>query len=301
MTVLTKTLYSIFPGIKALGCCHEVFGTQKLLIDMLEDMGVSKDAKRHDIKVNVLGINHFTWIDKATYRNIDLIPIYEKFVDKYYESGYSKEGEWNKTIFSSGSRVKFDLFRQYGIIAAAGDRHLAENCPGWYLKNPKTARSWQFSLTPVSWRKKDLIERIEKTMRIYNGSEKPVLRDTGEEGVAMLKALKGLGSIRTNVNTINRGQHEGLPLGAVVETNAVFSKEGIKPVDAGRLPADIENLVLRQVKNQESLVKACLDQDRKGVQNVFINDPLVHLKKQDAVKLFDEMFEKNKAFFEREL
>ena len=31
MTVCVKTLYRVFPKIKAFGCCHEVFGTQKLL------------------------------------------------------------------------------------------------------------------------------------------------------------------------------------------------------------------------------------------------------------------------------
>ena len=31
-------MYSTFPEIKAFGCCHEVFGTQKLLCQALEDM-----------------------------------------------------------------------------------------------------------------------------------------------------------------------------------------------------------------------------------------------------------------------
>jgi len=297
MTVLTRTLFSIFPEIRAFGCCHEVFGTQRLLINMLKDMGISDNAQRHDINVNVLGINHFTWLNKAEYKGNDLIPVYKKFVEKYYKTGYIKEGTWNKTVFSSGSRVKFDLFRQYGIIAAAGDRHLAENCPGWYLKNPETATKWMFSLTPVSFRKNQLIERIDETMKLYNDEEPVKLKETGEEGVQMIKALMGMGQFSSNVNTTNKGQHEGLPLGAVVETNALFSKEGIQAVEAGRLPRDVENLVLRQVNNQESLVEACLAGDRNGVQKVFLNDPLVHLTKQDGIKLFNEMFEQNKEFF----
>lgn len=297
MTVLTKTLFSVFPQIKAFGCCHEVFGTQRLLINMLEDMGISSDAKRHDIKVNVLGINHFTWIDKAEYKGSNLFPVYKKFVHKYYNSGYVKEGTWDNTVFSSAGRVKFDLFNQYGIIAAAGDRHLAENCPGWYLKDPETTRKWKFSLTPVSYRKNQLVERINETLRIYN-EEKPIkLKETGEEGVQMIKSLMGMGEFSSNVNTINTGQHDGLPIGAVVETNALFTKDEIKPVYAGRLPNDVENLVLRQVSNQEALVKASLAGNRYGVQNVFLNDPLVHLSKQDAIKLFNEMFEQNKEFF----
>lgn len=38
MTLCTRTLYEVFPEIKAFGCCHEVFGTQKLLAQMLEEV-----------------------------------------------------------------------------------------------------------------------------------------------------------------------------------------------------------------------------------------------------------------------
>ncbi|MGB4661358.1 MAG: alpha-glucosidase/alpha-galactosidase, partial [Mobilitalea sp.] len=70
MTLCTKVLYEVFPEIKAFGCCHEVFSTQELICSALKDM-IGVEAKRNDIKVNVLGINHFTWIDKMTYQNMD--------------------------------------------------------------------------------------------------------------------------------------------------------------------------------------------------------------------------------------
>ena len=297
MTVLTKTLFAVYPDIKAFGCCHEVFSTQRLLAEMVVEMGITENAVKEDIKVNVLGINHFTWLDKVEYQGKDLMPVYKKFVDKYYANGYAKDDKWNRTVMSSANRVKFDLFRQYGIIAAAGDRHLAEFCPGWYLKTPETAAYWKFSLTPVSFRKNQLLERIEETMKLYNGEKQPELIQTGEKGVLMIKALLVDGEFNSNVNTINKGQHKGLPIGSVVETNALFSLNGVQPVEAGRLPRDVEALVLRQIYNQEALVEACLSSDKDGVLKVFTNDPLVHLAKQDVVELFDSMFENNIEFF----
>lgn len=53
MTVITRTLYKVFPEIKAIGCCHEVFGTQKLLIRILEEKFGIK-AMRDDIRINVV-------------------------------------------------------------------------------------------------------------------------------------------------------------------------------------------------------------------------------------------------------
>ena len=35
MSLCVKTLYRVFPEIKAFGCCLEVFGTQKLLCQVL--------------------------------------------------------------------------------------------------------------------------------------------------------------------------------------------------------------------------------------------------------------------------
>ena len=37
MSLCVKTLYHVFPEIKAFGCCHEVFGTQKVLKGICEE------------------------------------------------------------------------------------------------------------------------------------------------------------------------------------------------------------------------------------------------------------------------
>ena len=75
MTLCVRTLYRVFPGIKAFGCCHEVFGTQKLLAKMAEEALGEKDIKREDIKVNPVAVNHFTWLTRAAYKNIDLFSV----------------------------------------------------------------------------------------------------------------------------------------------------------------------------------------------------------------------------------
>ena len=50
--------------------------------------------------------------------------------------------------------MKFDLFRRYGLIAAAGDRHLAEFMPGdEYLKNPRLLNAGNLALQPLTGEK----------------------------------------------------------------------------------------------------------------------------------------------------
>lgn len=300
MTLCTRTLYEVFPEIKAFGCCHEVFGTQKLLVNALKDIKGIENAERHEIKTNVLGINHFTWLDKVTYKGMDVTPIYKEFVDKYYEEGFSGDADkdhWMNNSFTSTQRVKFDLFKRYGIIAAAGDRHLAEFVPGsWYLKDPETVKSWKFGLTTVDWRLADLEKRLERSRKMVSGEEEFKLKETGEEGVNQIKALLGMGNIVTNVNIPNVGQMEGVPLGAVVETNAEFSRDGVRPVMAGKLPDAVQSLVMRNVLNQETILKAALTKDKAMAFSAFVNDPLVNIPLNDAKKLFDEMLQNTKEY-----
>ena len=175
MSLCVKTLYHVFPEIKAFGCCHEVFGTQKLLAQIAErELGLTNIA-REDIVVNVLGLNHFTWFDRASYKGIDLFPVYRHFIETHFEEGFEeKDNNWMNSTFACAHRVKFDLFQKYGWIAAAGDRHLAEFMPPIYLKDPQTVASWKFGLTTVTWRKEDLKKRLEKSKRLVSGETNAV-------------------------------------------------------------------------------------------------------------------------------
>lgn len=280
MSLCVKTLYEVFPSIKAFGCCHEVFGTQKLLAAIAEkELGV-EHIDRHEILVNVLGINHFTWFDYATYKGTDLFPVYRSYIEKHFEEGFEeKDNNWANSTFACAHRVKMDLFNRYGLMAAAGDRHLVEFMPGGeYLKNPETVTSWKYGLTTVAWRKEDLRKRMERSEKLINGQEKIELKPTGEEGILLIKALCGLGRVISNVNIPNTGkQISNLPETAVVETNAVFERDAIRPVLAGSIPENIRALIMPHVENHERIMKVALNgnQDSELVVEAFLEDPLV--------------------------
>lgn len=297
MSLCVRTLYQVFPQIRAFGCCHEVFGTQKLLAAMVEDTCGMAPVEREEIKVNVLGINHFTWFDAASYRGMDLLPMYRDFVEKYYDDGFTfGDDNWMNSSFHCMHRVKFDLFRRYGLIAAAGDRHLAEFVPGWYTENPEQVHQWKFGLTMVDWRVKDLEQRLAKSRRLRSGAEAVVLKSDGEEGHLLMKALLGLGDMISNVNIPNTGAISNLPQGSVVETNALFCRGAIHPVNAGALPANILALVMPHVLNQENTLVAALNRDKNLAFTTFMNDPLMKLNLTDGQRLFDTMLENTKKF-----
>lgn len=297
MTLCVKTLYRVFPQIKAFGCCHEVFGTQMLLKQVCADK-LGLEVEHKDIKVNPVAVNHFTWLTKATYRNIDLFPIYREFCKENTE-GYEKgkDDNWMNNVFDSANRVKIDLFNRFGYIAAAGDRHLAEFCEGkWYLENPERVKEMKFGLTPVSWRKEDLKNRLERSARLVSGEEAVQIKGTGEDGVRQIRALLGLGELVTNVNIPNRGQIPNLPIGAIVETNAVFRDNALEPIFAGNIPNEIYPMVSRICAEQEMISEGIAERDIEKIFQAFAGDPLVTCGLADARKLFDEMCENTKKY-----
>ncbi len=294
MSLCVKALYYGFPEIKAFGCCHEVFGTQKVLASILEKETGIERPERSEINVNVLGINHFTWFDYASYKGLDLFPIYKKYVDEHYAEGLEEnDGNWANNSFECANRVKFDLFKNYGLIAAAGDRHLAEFIPGnLYLKDPETVKNWKFGLTTINWRWNDLEKKLVRVKRLVNGEEILPLRDTGEEGVRLIKALVGLDRFITNVNIPNSHlQIDNLPETAIVETNALFERDAIRPLNAGSVPENVKALLMPHIENQEIVMEASMTLDKELVFKAFKNDPLVkgRITDEQIRELIDEM------------
>ena len=297
MTLCVKALYHAFPEIRAFGCCHEVFGTQKLLKIMVEEILGEKEISREDIKVNPIGVNHFTWLTKATYRNLDLFPMFKEFckIHNYSYNTGTVDDNWMNNNFKNEKMVAMQLFDKFGYIAAAGDRHLAEFCPGkWYLENPQKVKDMHFALTTVEWRRKDLAERLAKSERLVNGQEEVKIQCTGEEGVHQLRALFGLCELITNVNLPNQGQIPNLPIGAVVETNAVFRAGSVIPVFAGAIPKEIYPMIGGVCAEQELVFEGIVERNVEKIFVAFANDPLVNCGMEEAKELFDKMCDNTK-------
>lgn len=154
MTLCVKTLYDVFPRIKAFGCCHEVFHAQEVLCNVLQEMA-GINVKRSEIFTDVSGVNHFTWITSAKYQNTDIFEYLPAYIEKYYGDDKLAETEY----------VKMDLFKRYGAMCAAGDRHISEFVNSrWYLDSPQQVSDWKFELTTVDSRIERQNKRIKSTL-----------------------------------------------------------------------------------------------------------------------------------------
>ena len=183
-------------------------------------------------------------------------------------------------------------------MAAAGDRHLAEFCPGsWYLRDPETVADWHFALTTVSWREENRKKLVREAEALAGGEVQPSLKPSGEELVRLMRGILGLENVISNVNLPNEGQMPGLRPGSVCETNCVFTNGFVRPIVSRPLPEGALGLVRRSSDNIDLLTGGIRERDTDMIFASFINQPLCEkLSLAEAKSLFAEMMENTREY-----
>lgn len=288
MTLCTAALYRAFGSIKAFGCCHEVFGTQRYIAGLAEKWFNAPSIERKDIHLDITGINHFTFAAKASWNGIDLMPrLKEHARDPFFledHSAIAEERKKSEKWFECDRLVAMAFLRDFEAIGAAGDRHLCEFVP-FFLTSEDNIASYGITRTPYQWR---IREAARKKDLKFTDSELNKGR-SDEEGVAIMNALLGGSSLVTNINFPNHGQAPYLAQGAIAETNALISSSGISPLSAA-LPSEALQHMIRSVSDEQSLVlDAMWEGDEQKLFQAFVSDPLVRISLKASRRLFDQM------------
>lgn len=290
MSVCMLALQKVFPEIKLFGSSNEMFRTQDLLAVMAQKEYGSEYVRRRDIKANIIGISSFSWFNEASYNGNDLFPLFREYAEKFNENGYEmKFNEFKTNPFASANKIKFDLFLRYGLISAQSDTVTAEFCPPWYTKSQKTIASWKFSSKTANYIKKLSADQLARSKKLMSGTDHLNIGGGTSECGLQIKALLGQGNLITSLSMKNSGQIYNLPDGAIVETNALISKNQVKPVVAGRLSDEIIGLTTRHIINQETIIRAVFEKDLDIAFNAFLNDPQMSCDLTSATELYKEM------------
>ena len=290
LTLCTAALYKAFPGIKALGCCHEVFHLETFIAEFTAKRLSIPVPDRREINVDVTGLNHFTFITKALYKGEDQIPYLKDHVMSPFsfpnllEKGKSRveNGKW----FECDHLVALKFLRDFGTLGAAGDRHLAEFVP-FFLKSDEDAWRYGFVRTPFSYREE---EDKRKKNHVYS-DEELVAAPSDEEGVDILLSLAGERTLKTNVNIPNSGQVGYLGHGHIVESNGYISSNSIVPIISTPPSLSIQAMIERVEKEQDLVLEAIWKGDEELLFQAFILDPLVDLSVDEAHDLFTRMMD----------
>jgi alpha-galactosidase len=298
---VTRALYDEYPDINALGLCHEVLGTRHHLA-RLARQELDMDAERADVDVNVKGVNHFTWVDEAYCKGVDLWPLLEELQDS---DRANRVFEWEdlegESVFDDNWQVTWELFRRFGVLPAAGDRHIVEYATEFIADEQASLNRWGVKRTDADYRAKHWTPAESKQTSSVdawmNGDRELKLESSNEEFVDILHGLTGDGPYVTNINLPNQGQVDGIDRGAAVETNAVVRSNHVKPVSAGGFPRPVRNMVQDHVDTIETVIEAARTGDvDKAFQGFAIDSQVQTLSPDDQYDLFGELFAAEEEF-----
>lgn len=280
-------------SVPTIGLCHELFGT----LGMLQGIFGVDDWHR-DITVKVGGINHLPWIVEMDVKGQDGFALLRKVLEKPTEvhqvEGLKLSIDTHKL---DRSRVKFELFKVFGCLPAAGDRHLVEFFPYFCTEKTNAAADFGVALTTVKERREVWrAGAIENCKKMLSGETEISLERSGETASRIIAALSGGEPMIDVVNIPNVGQIDNLPRDAVVECMGTIDGTGVHGIAIGELPPGIAANVVRHVYNQEMTVEAALTGDRNLALQVLYNDPLLRDDWRIAPKMLDEMIELTKEY-----
>ena len=203
-------------------------------------------------------------------------------------------------MFADHAKVKSTLFKLYGALPAAGDRHIAEFFP--HFINESTAWGADYDLRLTSIEDRQGMEMFAKSLieSALNGETdlKPFMVDISTEAAnKIVRAISANEKYIGIINLPNTGQIGNLPKNAVVETYGVIDSTGAYATTFGDVPAGVQNILEHHVRQQEMTVEAAMLGSRKLALQILLNDPLSsRLTVSQANEMLTEMMEANKQY-----
>ncbi len=268
-------------SIRTVGLCHEVTVLQFLLSLLLE-------VDFRSIDLEITGVNHFPIVTRATVGGRDGFELLAELLDDPGRAderlamdlpeglGLAKPtpGEhWTKGDLIAANRLKFDLFRRFGALPGAGDRHLAEFFPGFLTAESGWGERWGVRLTTIEDRERSEVGHATDLDAMFATPEVSRV-PSGELVAAAIDSLITGHRRDLPLNLPNAGQCPDLPDAVVVESICTVDGAGMRGRDRAIAPTVLAEQLRRVSVAQELTVEAGVTGDRDVVLAAMHADPL---------------------------
>jgi alpha-galactosidase/6-phospho-beta-glucosidase family protein len=287
--------------VRCVGLC---IGVELLRADLCHIIG----ARPEDTWIWAAGINHFVFAYRFLLNGRDAYPLVaaklaqargtepdglEQLVARY-------DGACADAGVPGDVRSPFcaDLFTNAGFFPGPFDSHVAEFLPQLFT-SPDDYEHYGLHLFDIASRKKRAAKQRDRLAELADSPE-PVdlaaVRSTGmgeyDQLVRILEAVDGDTRDVFFVNLPNSGQIENLPSHAVVESPAVATVDGLKPLVFGPIPDPMHSWTSRWLEWCEIVVDAALGgAPGKALQCLAADPGCVGFSR--CHPLLEELFEKN--------
>jgi len=282
MACLTGTIAAV-SSLRHVGLCHGMFGTVRVLQDLF-------GVEERDLGIRFGGVNHFFWVLDFTVKGEPGYPLLaEKLAEKSLDEALREAHVDEHGFAHTDHRVCDQLYREYGCLPYAGDRHSCEFFPGYLTPDESRLTPYKLVRTTIEHREDGFGKCREKVRQLAAG-EIPPFPQSRETAVDIMKALKSNEPFFDVVNLPNIGQIDNLPRDAVVETMGRVDGLGFHPIAVGPLPPAIAVLVKPHCLCQLTTLQAGLAGERTLAIEALMLDPLCsHLTPSEVRKMGDEL------------
>jgi alpha-galactosidase len=283
-------------AVKTVGLCHEVTMAQFTLSQLF-----GADFRSFDF--DVVGVNHLPLITRMDVDGEDGLARLRAMLDDAERVGdepvrlpeglgheaTSFGGEFPKRYLLQANQVKFALFERFGVLPAAGDRHLVEFFPGFLTEESGWGKRWGVDLTSIADREKWVDYYQGEFAELLDASEVPLL-PSGEMVAPMIDSFLRDKPRHFPLNLPNHGQCPDLPDDVVVESMCTADGDGLHVRNEAHAPNLLTEWLRRITASQETTVDAALSGDRDKVIEAMLLDPLAGRSDFDQLEqMTDEM------------
>lgn len=286
-------------SVRAVGLCNELVGME-FTLSLLFGVGFNQ------IDMVVGGVNHLPLITALTIDGNDGFEMLRTLLDDpgtradepiwmdppraTHWRKRSSGSKWTKGDVIANCALKFELFKQFGVLPGSADTHVSEFF-SWFL-TPRSdfGRDWGVYHYGLAGHMADKDADNANFASLLSSTEVPIL-PSGELVASLLEGIVTGEDRHLPVNLPNTGQVKNLPEGVVVECIGMSGAAGVRPRDETEVPGILGRHLERIVASQELTVEAALSGDRGKVLEAMLCDPLASaLPYEDVVEMTDAMY-----------
>jgi alpha-galactosidase len=270
--------------VPIVGLCPGIYGTSAFLARYLE-------VPTEDLVVELSGINHLTWVTRLEYKGKDMYP---ELAERAGKQGHA------------GQPVSFQLFREFGLYPAPGDRHVAEFFPFYLTEETHRGADYGLVLRDVDAMHASRQQGwVDLQRRVRDSDLTELYQHLGGEsqgGLMIAEVIEGLTTghdRQLQCNTANdadgRSAIDGMPAGCFVEVPSTIDRAGVHPKKIGTLPLGVTAVLSRYFMQQALVAKAALEKNRQAIVQALLLDPSLR-RLEHAQEIVDRMLQAHAAY-----
>jgi alpha-galactosidase/6-phospho-beta-glucosidase family protein len=254
-------------------------------------------ADEREFEMRIAGVNHFTWMLKATFRGRDMLPDLRAALEDLGDK--ENPGDGAKSLFNK--RISAKLGSVFGAIPVC-TAHTKEYLPYFQGHGVHVADE---IVPPLSIFEHEDRERITAQMweevNAFCSGKKPISefleKGSSDHATDVIQAIWNDSGRHFYVNVPNATCVPNLPADAILELECAVGKSGPLPLPVGNMPLGLRCLQMRILDTHELTVEAFFKKDRNLLLRALAIDPIVN-SLQTAEAVLADLYESQKDVVE---